>query len=171
MLNILVIWLVRLLKGEMVKKKKKVKIKKNTLDNTVHQLEDRLARALADYDNLRKRFEREKDKFLQFANKGLIAEFLGIYDMLVTAQEHVKDSGIAIILEEYKRILQDEHVEEIEAKEGEKFDEDVHDAVEIIEGSEKNSGKIAEVMLTGWKYIDGPIVRPVKVKVYKKNEK
>lgn len=148
--------------------KKKKKDSKNKHKDLVQDLETKLVRSLADYDNLRKRVEREKDKFLQYANKGLVARFLTIYDMLENAQKHINDSGIAIILEEYKRILQDEHVEHIEAKKGDKFDEELHEAVEIIEGDNKNSDKIAEVLLTGWKFIDGPVVRPVKVKVYKK---
>ena len=138
--------------------KKKTKGSKNKHKDLVQDLETKLVRALADYDNLRKRVEREKDKLLHYANRGLIAKFLTIYDMLENAQEHINDSGIAIILEEYKKILQDEHVEHIEAEKGDKFDEELHDAVEIIKGNSKNSGKIAEVLLTGWKFIDGPTV-------------
>lgn len=155
----------------MNKKKLKVKTgKKEKHGDVVEKLEGKLVRALADYDNLHKRFDREKDKFLQFANKGLIARFLTIYDMLESAQEHINDSGIAIILEEFTKILQEEKVEKIAAKAGSKFDEKLMEAVEAESGKKGDEGKVAEVFLTGWKFVDGPIVRPVKVKVYKRDK-
>jgi molecular chaperone GrpE len=149
-----------------------VKIKENKkddiVDEKVHELENKLTRALADYDNLRKRIDREKDKLFRFANRGVVERFLIIYDMLIQAQEHINDSGIAIIMEEFRKILYEEGVEEIEVKKGDKFDEDLFEAVEAEKASKGNEGKISEVILTGWKYKDGPVIREAKVKVYEK---
>lgn len=146
----------------------KAKSKKKSL---VVDLEGKLARALADYDNLRKRIEREKESFLRFANKGLITKFLAIYDMLDSAQKHAGDSGIAIILDEFKKVLRDEGVEEIRVIKGDVFDEELHEAVEAVEGSKANLGKIAGVLLSGWKFSEGQVIRPVKVKVFRRIEK
>jgi len=146
----------------------KTKSKKKSL---VVDLEGKLVRALADYDNLRKRIEREKESFLRFANKGLITKFLVIYDMLDSAQKHAGDSGIAIILDEFKKVLRDEGVEEILVKKGDVFDEELHEAVEAVEGSKVNFGKIAEVLLSGWKFSERQVIRPVKVKVFRRIEK
>lgn len=148
--------------------KKKSKIKKDTFDEKVNELENRLARALADYDNLRKRFEREKDKLFRFASRGVIDRFLVIYDMLISAQEHIKDSGVAIIIEEFKKILMDEGVEEIKVKPGDEFDENLFEAVEAEKGDKEKQGKVSEVLLSGWKFNDGPVIREAKVKVYEK---
>jgi molecular chaperone GrpE len=155
-----------------MKKKAKTKLEKSDEKKEDHvgivgDLEGKLARALADYDNLRKRVEREKDTFFHVANKGLIGRFLVIYDMLISAQEHINDSGIAIITEEFKRLLADEGVEQIKVENGDKFDESVMEAVETEPGNDKNNGKVAGVLLSGWKLREGIIIREAKVKVYK----
>ena len=144
------------------------KVNKDKIDEKVEDLQNKLTRALADYDNLHKRFDREKDKFLRFATRGTIANFLGIYDMLVSAQEHINDSGIAIIIEEFNKVLHEEGVEQVEVEPGDKFDEELFEAVEAEKGKKGQEGKVKEVLLTGWKFKDGPVIREAKVKVYEK---
>lgn len=129
-------------------------------------LKNQLARALADYDNLRKRVEREREEFGKLANTRLIARLLPVFDMLEGAQVHLSDSGLAITIEEFTKVLKEEGIERIEVKVGDKFNEEIHEAVEVING--KNEGKIAEVVMTGWKFSDGKVIRPAKVKVYGK---
>lgn len=124
-----------------------------------------LARALADYDNLRKRVEKGKEEFEKIAVLRFAIKALSIFDMLEDAQKHLKDSGIALTIEEFEKILEEEEVEKIKAEKGHKFDEELHEAVDVAKGGKK--GRIAEVVLTGWKFVDGPVIRPVKVKVYK----
>ncbi len=128
-------------------------------------LKNQLARALADYDNLRKRVEKGKEEFEKIAVLKFAIKALSIFDMLEDAQEHLKDSGIALTLEEFEKILREEEIEKIKAKKEDKFDEELHEAVDVVKGGKK--ARIAEVVLTGWKFIDGPVIRPVKVKVYK----
>lgn len=124
-----------------------------------------LARALADYDNLRKRVEKGKEEFEKIAVLRFAIKALSIFDMLEDAQKHLKDSGIALTIEEFEKILEEEEVEKIKAEKEDKFDEELHEAVDVAKGGKK--GRIAEVVLTGWKFVDGPVIRPVKVKVYK----
>ena len=141
-------------------------------------LKEQLSRALADYDNLRKRVEREREDFGRLANVRLVVRMLPVYDMLEGAQGHLNDTGIAITLEEFAKVLKEEGIEKIETKPGDKFDEEIHEAVEVEEIKEKKKatgpeasgpeGKITKVILSGWKLIDGPIIRPVKVKAGKK---
>lgn len=146
--------------------KKQVKV-----STEVKKLKEQLARALADYDNLSKRVEREKSEHEGLANIKLVLRFLSVYDMLEGAQKHIKDTGIAITMEEFIKAFKDEGIEKIEAKVGEKFNEEVHEVVEVdsstTKGTEKGA-KISKVILTGWKVVDGPVIRPVKVKVAKK---
>lgn len=149
----------------MTKKKKDIA---TNIDKKVNDLENKLTRALADYDNLHKRFDREKDKLFRFASRGTIERFLVIYDMLIQAQEHVNDSGIAIIIEEFKKILYEEGVEEIAVDKGDDFDEELFEAVEAEKAAKGKEGKVSEVLLTGWKFKDGPVIREAKVKVYEK---
>jgi molecular chaperone GrpE len=149
-------------------KTEKRKVVQKAEGSVADGLKNQLARALADYDNLRKRVEREKEFVLQYANKGLVARFLSVYDMLESAQKHAKDSGVVLITEEFKNILMDEGIEKIKVSQGDGFDEDLFDAVEAVETKKKgDKGKVSEVVLSGWRYKDGPVIRPVKVKVYR----
>ncbi len=132
---------------------------------TKSELENQLARALADYDNLRKRVEKERAEIGKLMNMRLIARFLSLLDMLEDAQKHFQDQGLAIIIKEFRDILKDENVQGIKAGRGIKFDEKIHETVEIVAGGKK--GMIAKVLLAGWKFKDGPIIRPARVQVYK----
>ena len=73
--------------------------------DTLGQLKSQLVRALADYDNLRKRVEREKEDIKNFASLGIVIRLLPIYDMLQDAQKHLNDSGLAITIGELEKLL------------------------------------------------------------------
>lgn len=128
-------------------------------------LKSQLARALADYDNLRRRVEQEKGAWVKFATQGVVSRLLPTLDMLETAQKHLNDQGLTMAVSEFKKVLIDEDLVEIIPEKGMVFDHDQHEAVEVVEGED---GKVAEVVQTGWKFKDGNIVRPAKVKVGKK---
>ena len=144
-----------------MKKQKATKITKKELEKVKNQL----MRALADYDNLRKRIEREREGFEKIASIKFAVKMLTVFDMIEEAQRHLKDSGIALTLEEFKKILEEEGIEKIKTGQGDKFDEEICEAVEVVKNGK--DGKIVEVVLTGWKFSDGPVIRPIKVKVSK----
>ncbi len=143
-------------------KKKTTKTKKKDLGD----IEKQLARALADYDNLRKRVEREKADLGKLIGARFAVKMLIIFDMLEEAQKHLKDSGVALTLEEFGKILKEEGIERIKIESGDEFDAELCEAVAVVKGGK--SGKIADVVLTGWQFSDGPVIRPAKVKVNKK---
>lgn len=132
-------------------------------------LKDQLARALADYDNLRKRIEREGAEAEMKANLRLILRLLPIMDGLRSAQLHLKDSGLAITIGELENIFKDEGLEEIKVQMGAGFDPELHEGVEAVPG--RGDGKVAEVVLSGWKFMDGPVIRHAKVKVERSESK
>jgi len=127
-----------------------------------------LARALADYDNLSKRVDRERTDLGKIASVGIIIRLLPILDNLENAQIHLKDAGLAISIGEFKRVLNEEGLNEIKPKVGDVFDENLMEAIEVIPGESNNT--IAEVILTGWKFADDKVVRHAKVKVFKSKE-
>lgn len=133
-------------------------------------LKNQLARALADYDNLRKRIEREKEDLEKLASLKLILRLLPILDNLRAAQNHLKDAGLAITIGELENLLKDEGIEEIKPNKGDKFDHNLHEAVEVVENCQEEN-KIEEVVLSGWKFAGGIIIRHAKVKVGKKGNK
>ncbi len=146
-------------------------MKKNKKTNTISvegELKNQLARALADYDNLQKRVIAEREEIIKISNLKLAVKMLSVCDMLEEAQKHLKDSGIAMTLKEFENIFSEEGITKIPVEKGSEFDENLHEAVEIVDG--EKSGTIADVVMTGWKYADGKIIRPVKVKVFRKEK-
>lgn len=143
---------------------------KKTADKIHKELESvrtMLARALADYDNLNKRVDRERRDLIKIASVGVIIKLLPVIDNLESAQVHLKDQGLAISILEFKKVLNEEGLVEIKPKIGELFDENTMEAIEVVPGTSDNT--IAETILIGWKFEDGTIVRHAKVKVSKKN--
>lgn len=134
-------------------------------------LSNQLARALADYDNLRKRVEKEKQIFEKVSNLRLVVKLLPVLDIIKKSQAHVKDPGIALTVKEFEEALKSEGVEEIKVKVGEEFDPEIHEAVEVA-GNPLSDGKakIVEILLTGWRFIEGPVIRHTKVRVAKEEK-
>lgn len=135
-----------------------------TNQGEILQLKSQLARALADYDNLRKRIERQKEEFERYANIKLAIRLLPVLDVLKQAQNHLKDPGVAITVLEFENALKEEGIEEIKVKPGEEFNPEFQEATDVLSGGEK--GTVSEVILPGWRFTGGRVVRPAKVKVY-----
>lgn len=141
-------------------KNKKTKSKKTS---EVDEMRGQLARALADYDNLRKRTEADMAQLQKTAGLKIVLKLLPTLDILESAQKHLKDQGLAIAIGEFKNVLKEEGVEEINSTGV--FDEGLHEAVELVSGGKE--GQIAEVVMPGYKFTDGLVIRHAKVKVYK----
>ncbi len=131
------------------------------------QLEDQLKRVYADYQNLEKRVEEERRLLGQLSSAILIEKFLPILDNLESAQTHLNDQGLAIVIKQFNDVLSQEGVVQIEA-EGQEFNPNFHEAAEAVEG--ENDGKIVKVLRKGYKLND-KILRPAQVVVERKDEK
>jgi len=142
----------------------KAKMRVRGKGDTVGELKNQLARALADYDNIRKRTEVEREVWEKYTSGKLLVRFLPVLDNLESAQIHLKDGGLAIAIEEFKKVLREEGLEEIKPESGENFDTKIHEAVESISGGKK--GQVAEVVTVGWRYCNGPVLRFAKIKVF-----
>lgn len=139
--------------------------KKKKEDQTIN-LEDQLKRALADYHNLERRVEEEKKLLSDLYTAIAVEKFLPILDNLETAQNHIQDGGLAMVITQFKDVLAKEGVEEIAAV-GQDFDPKLHEAIEAVEG--KDEGKVVKVLSKGYK-INGKVLRPAKVAVSKKSK-
>ncbi len=138
-------------------------MKKKTED-----LKNQLARAMADYANLQKRTDEERGEMYKLASISFLSKLLPIIDNLKQAQKHINDSGIAIIVGQLETLALEEGFEEIKTKVGEKFNESTDEVVEVLETNiELEDNNISEVVMSGWKYIDGTVVRHARVKVFK----
>jgi molecular chaperone GrpE len=145
---------------------KKVKPAEDKVHKELEVLKGMLARALADYDNLSKRVDRERQDLGKIASVGIIVRLIPVLDNLESAQTHLQDQGLAISIVEFKKVLSEEGLIEIVPKVGEVFDPETMEAIEVVAGASDNS--IADVVLVGWKFSDGTVVRHAKVKVVKK---
>lgn len=127
------------------------------------ELLEQFKRARADYLNLEKRVASEKEVIVSFANEVLIARLLPVLDGLEKACGDVKSEGLNLVLNEFKKVLIEAGVSEIEAKD-KVFDPNFHEAVEVVEGEE---GKVVDVVRKGY-VLRGKVVRVVRVRVGKK---
>lgn len=145
--------------------KSKVKVEEK-VNAEAELLKAQLLRTLADYDNLVKRVEREREVLSKVASIGVLTKLMPVLDNLDNAQVHLQDAGLAICIGEFKRVLNEEGLIEVNPKIGDVFDENLMEAIEVVPGTEDNI--ISETVLTGWKFSDGQVVRHAKVKVSKK---
>lgn len=139
-------------------------IKKQSVPSVVAELEDQLKRALADYRNLERRVEEERRLLTRLSSAILIEKFLQILDNLESAQKHLADEGLEIVIKQLKDVLTSEGVAEIEA-EGQQFDPKLHEATEVQEG--ENDNMIVKVTRKGYKLND-KVLRPAQVVVERK---
>ncbi len=141
-----------------------LKQKIQELEDKTTDLNNKYLRSLADYQNLEKQTQSWKEEFVKFANQDLIAQLLEILDNLEKAQEHIQDTGLQLIIDKLKIILKNKGLEEIKA-EGEEFDPNLFEALEVIPGEEDN--KVLGIIQKGYR-LNGRVIRPAKVKVSKK---
>jgi molecular chaperone GrpE len=133
-------------------------------------LEDNWKRALADYKNLERRIETEKQSFAKLASANLIARLLPSLDILELAASHSQDMGIQLAAKQFHQALKDEGLEIIDPQPEASFDHHLHECaetVDIMDGKVENT--ISELVLKGYK-IGDYVLRPARVKVYKKPE-
>lgn len=138
---------------------------------------DRFVRQQADFENLRKRLERDKMEFLKYANEEIIVDLLGILDDLersVSAAEKKQENfeaflkGVEMILAHLYDLLKKRGVAAITAK-GKKFDPNQEEALMQTETNEYEDGVIIEELQKGYKLNDR-VIRTAKVRVAKKIE-
>lgn len=148
----------------MKKKERDKEIKR--LKKELGEVMENWKRALADYQNLVKRTEKEREALYHNLKKELILKFLPILDLLESGLKQTKDEGLELMAKEFRKILDNERVEVIKAEE-KKFDPETMDCVEVVEGG--GEGKVAEVVLPGYR-LGNEVIRQAKVKVFKNRD-
>lgn len=128
----------------------------------------RYLRLMADFQNYKKRIEKEKSDIYSYANEKLITEMLEVLDNFERAlgQEESGDSfkeGMEMIFKQLGNVLEKAGLAEITAL-GEEFDPNFHNAVMTEETEEYESGKVSGVMQKGYT-LNGKVIRPSMVKV------
>lgn len=153
------------------KKKEKVDKKQEALKTKIDELEDRVKRQMAEFDNFRKRTDKEKSAMFETGAKSVIEKILPVVDNfergLATVPESDKGGAFAQGMEMiYKQLLTELEaidVKPIEAV-GQEFDPEFHNAVMQVESEEYESGIIAQELQKGYTY-RGSVVRHSMVAV------
>jgi len=136
--------------------------------------QDKLLRAHAEFENARKRMEKDKADYAKFANESFMLDFLPIVDNLEIAEKHIKEAkdfkavreGVDMIQIQIQQFLKDIGIERIKTA-GQKFDPNLHEAIETEESKDKEDGLIVAELKPGYKF-NGRLLRPASVKIVKK---
>lgn len=150
------------------KKTKKKKEKGPSKDEEIAALNDKYLRLYAEYDNFRRRSQKEKSDIYAEVKANAVADFLPVYDNLVRAlaaptEDEAYRKGVEMIMTQFGHTLEKLGVTQIPAL-GEKFNPELHNAVMHCDDEEKGENEIVEVFQEGFKLGDKTI-RASMVKV------
>ncbi|NLC28238.1 MAG: nucleotide exchange factor GrpE [Campylobacteraceae bacterium] len=145
---------------------------KAELESKVLELEDRYLRANAEFENLRKRIEKEKFQAIAYAHEQFAKDLLPVIDALEIALSSSKgdDSsskileGVSLTVDQFKKCFERHGIKSI-STDGE-FDPNVHDAVMQVESEDHKKGQIVQVLQKGYTIKDR-ILRPSMVSIAK----
>jgi len=126
----------------------------------INSLEDRLARSLADYSNLEKRIESQRQLFITLATTSILSQMVEVLDNFYLAQNHLKDQGLQMAIDKFNSVLKTEGLEEINPSDLE-FDPQTMECIGTVEGKENF---VVEVKKLGYK-LNGHVIRPSQVLV------
>ena len=150
------------------KGKDKKEEKKPDLKAEMDALNDKYLRICAEYDNFRKRSQKEKDSLYGDVKAETLKKFLPVYDNLVRAlaqstEDEAYRRGVEMIMNQFNVTMEKLGVTEIECL-GKKFDPAFHNAVMHVEDEEKGENEIVEVFQKGFMMGD-KVIRFAMVKV------
>ena len=151
------------------KKQAKMDKKADSYKEKIDQLEDRVKRQMAEFENFRKRTDREKQAMFETGAKSVIEKILPVVDnfergLASVSQEKLEDPFVDGMNRVYKQLLKELDglgVKPIEAV-GCEFDPNLHNAVMQVESEEYDSGVIAQELQKGYTYRD-TVVRHSRV--------
>lgn len=141
----------------MPKKASKIDAQQN---QKISLLEEKLKRAMADYVNLQKRVESQKQLLSLLAAGSILTKMIEILDDLYLSYHHLKDRGLKMIIDKFLSVLKSEGVQEIKA-EGQQFDPKTMDCVNVAPGRQDFVVKVQKRGYT----LNGQVLRPTQVVV------
>ena len=145
-------------------KKGVFKKKKDKKDEQIEELNDKLKRQMAEFDNFRKRTEKEKTQMYDMGAKSIIEKILPVIDnfergLAAVPEEQREDAFVVGMDKVYRQMLTEldaSGVKPIEAV-GQEFDPNFHNAVMQVESEEYDSGVVAQELQKGYMYKDSVV--------------
>jgi molecular chaperone GrpE len=130
----------------------------------VSALKEKLARSLADYANLEKRIEAQRQMYVTLATVGIINKMVDVLDDLHLTYSHLQDAGLKITIDKFINVLTSEGLSEVKT-EGE-FNPETMECIATAPGEDN---QIITVQKKGYS-LNGQLIRPAQVVVGKKSE-
>jgi molecular chaperone GrpE len=132
------------------------------------QLKDRVLRTLADFENYRKRTDREKAEFFRYAVSGVLKDILPVLDNFDRALEHAEEGdefhkGVLLIYKQLFEVLEKHGLRQIEEA-GVVFDPNIHEAVVREEDDSVPTHTVVAILQKGY-FVHDRLLRPALVKV------
>lgn len=154
-----------------VNEKEEITVEDQLRDDLAKE-KDKFLRLFAEFENFKKRTSKERMDLFKTAGQDVIVSLLPVMDDFDRALKEISKSkdkelfkGVELISNKFREVLKNKGLEEVEAKQGDVFDAEIHDAVTQIPTSEKKlKGKIIDVIEKGFKLGDR-IIRHPKVVV------
>ena len=146
------------------------------LEQKVQELEELRLRDLADFENMKKRNEKEKSQAIAYSNESFARDLLSVIDSLDSAaslevdEENLTESlekikeGINLTIEQFKKIFEKNGVELVDVEN--EFDPNFHEAIMQVDSEEHEKGQIVQVFQKGYKIRDR-VLRPAMVSICK----
>jgi len=135
------------------------------LEQKALSLEDRLKRSLADYANLERRIESQRQLFVTLATTAIITKMIEILDDLYLTYNHLQDQGLKMTIDKFVNVLKAEGVEEIDTS-NQEFNPETMECIQVVEGQDN---QVISTKKPGYK-LNGHIIRPAQVTVGKSDQ-
>ena len=146
-------------------------------DNGLKEQQEQLLRLRADFENTKKRLERDKQEAIKFANEKLLVEILSIVDNFDRAMASISEGhdpekvkkGLEIAQGQLHQVLEQHGVQVIKSV-GAQFDPKFHEAVATVEPTENmKDGTIVDEVQRGY-LLNGRLIRPSRVRIAQSKE-
>ncbi|MDP2866436.1 MAG: nucleotide exchange factor GrpE [Elusimicrobiota bacterium] len=150
------------------------------LEKQKKQAEDyynQLLRLQADFENYRKRMEKDRPELIKWGKAEILLRLLPLYDMLLSAHAHINTArengggdetlkGLEMIFKEFSKVFDAEGLRAMDPV-GKPYDAMASEILGVVEGTEENDGFVVEELQKGF-YYGEKILRPARVKIAKK---
>lgn len=142
-------------------------------DQEIEEIKDKLLRLTAEYDNFRKRTNREKEEFRKYAAENLLLELTDVYDNFERALNSSKNTddvdaivkGVDMVYRQFVTILEKEGLQKMECL-GQEFNPHEHEAMCHVESSDHDDNMVIDVFKSGY-YLHSKVLKPASVTVSK----
>jgi molecular chaperone GrpE len=136
------------------------------LEQQLQECEAKYKRALADYQNLEKRVQEDRQELIKASNRELLLNFLPVLDTLYLAQQHLQDEGLRVSIDQFLHVLKNEGVVKIDVVDKD-FDPTT---MEVVTTGEGKQNRVVKEVRSGYMLYD-KLLRPAQVIVGNGEEK